>query len=272
MSDRGEFQFAGNVPEAYDKHLVAPLYEPMAHVLLAAIGLKAGERLLDVACGPGSVARVAARHAQMHGRVSGCDVSPEMIAVARSKAAEPGSAAIDYAVAPAASLPFADATFDAVSCQQGLQFFPDRVAALVEIRRVLTPEGRVAIVVFRPPDGAQLFTTLRDAAQRAGVFDPQSLGPTPFEYGSVEDLQRDLKAAGFRDVAIGERTVPVVFDGGLDQAVAAVRGTPFWPAIAPRGDEAIAAFEREARRGLERFVTGDVVRVEQGSNLAVARP
>ena len=51
MSERGELQFAGNVPEAYDKHLVAPLYEPMAHVLLAAIGLKAGERLLDVACG-----------------------------------------------------------------------------------------------------------------------------------------------------------------------------------------------------------------------------
>ncbi|HEY1654829.1 MAG TPA: class I SAM-dependent methyltransferase [Candidatus Tumulicola sp.] len=272
MSDRTEFRFAGNVPEAYDKHLVAPLFEPMAHVLLAALGLKPGERLLDVACGPGSVARVAARHAQTHGRVTGCDVSSDMIAVARSKSPEAGSAAIEYVVSPAAPLPFANNAFDAIACQQGLQFFPDKVAALSEMRRVLTREGRVAIVVFRPPDGAQLFTALRDAARRAGVDEVDAFFSEPFSYGSVQDLQRDLESAGFSDVAIGERSVPVVFNDGLDQAVSTIRGIPFWPAIVPKGEETIAAFEREAREGLQQFLDGDAVRIEQYSNLVVARP
>ena len=250
---------------------MARLFEPLASVLLDAVDLKTGESVLDVACGPGSVTRLAARRVGVTGRVAGCDISPDMIAVARSKEVEERSAAIEYAVSPADALPFGDATFDAITCQQGLQFFPDKVAALSEMRRVVRPGGRTGIVVFRPPDGARFFTTLRDALRRSGVAEVDALPSGPFEYGSVLDLRGDLAAAGFGSVTVEERVVPVIFDV-VDAAVAAVRGTPFGPILAGSGPEAAAAFEKEARSALARFADGEVVRIDQHCNLAIARP
>ena len=271
MTEELEFHFKGNVAEAYDRFLVTPLFEPLAEVLLDVIAPKLGENFLDVACGPGTVARLAARRVGTAGSVAGCDVSAEMIAVARSKPADAGAAEIGYLQASAASMPFAAATFDAVACQQSLQFFPDQVAALTEMRRVVRSGGRVGIAVFRPSDGARLFTTLRDAGKRAGIVAVDAFPRAVFAYGSLDDLQRDLAAAGFRDVTVFERTVPVIFET-VNQALMAIRGTPFWPVIAFQGTDAIAAFEHEARRDLERFFVNGAVRIDQHSNFALAKP
>lgn len=271
MSDGREFRFAGNVPEVYDSHLAAAMFVPMAEALVDAVAVRPGEAVLDVACGPGTVAGLAAARVGLRGGVTGCDVSIDMLAVARAKPAQPDAASIDYVEAPAARLPFAGGSFDAVTCQQGLQFFPDRVAALAEMRRVLKPGGRLGIVVFRPPDGARFLIMLRDLAVGAGVVQRDHFANGPFEYGLAEDLQRDSTAAGFEKVAVDQQTVPVRFES-VDDALFSIRGTPFWPPIVSQGAAAVAAFERAARPALEALADRGVVRATQDSNFLIARP
>lgn len=133
------FQLAGSAPERYER-FVAPIMAPFVAALLDAADLEPGRALLDVACGTGFAARAAAARVGPAGRVAGVDVNPGMLATAHKNA--PSS--IEWHQAPADDLPFPDDTFDAVVCQQGLQFFPDLQAAVTEAMRVTTGGGRVA--------------------------------------------------------------------------------------------------------------------------------
>jgi ubiquinone/menaquinone biosynthesis C-methylase UbiE len=117
-------------------------------VLLEYAAPQPGERVLDVACGTGSVARHAAPLVGADGKVIGLDLNPGMLAVARALPAPPG-ATIEWLEGNATSLALPDDAFELVLCQQGLQFFPDRGAALREMRRVLAEGGRVAISVWQ---------------------------------------------------------------------------------------------------------------------------
>lgn len=103
--------------------------------------------VLDVATGPGTVARLAARRIGPDGRVVATDISRPMLDVASSKPPLPNAAPITYIESPAAPLAVESALFDAVFCHQGLQFFPDRLAALAEMRRALKPGGVLAVAV-----------------------------------------------------------------------------------------------------------------------------
>ena len=121
---------------------------PLAADLIAVGELGAGERVLDVACGTGIVAQLAAEHVGPTGIVAGLDINPGMLAVARSMT--PQGVAIDWREGSAESLPFAGSEFDAVFCQLGLQFFSDKAAALREMRRVVAPDGRVLVSTSGP--------------------------------------------------------------------------------------------------------------------------
>ncbi len=148
-------------PELYERWLVEPLFRPWVDDLLERVAPAPGDRLLDVACGTGIVARVAHERLGGTGPVVAIDANGGMLAVAR--AAEP---AIDWREGDAVSLPFADASFDVVVCQQGLQFFADRAAAAREMRRVLAGGGRAGIAVWRPLDEIPFFSTLHRVAER----------------------------------------------------------------------------------------------------------
>ena len=104
--------------------------------------------VLDVATGPGTVARLAAKRIGSGGRVVATDISRPMLDVANSKPSSPDSAPITYIESPAAPLGVENAAFDFVVCQQGLQFFPDRLAAVSEMRRALKPGGQLAIATW----------------------------------------------------------------------------------------------------------------------------
>src|SRR3546814_10148611 len=110
--------------------------------------LREGERVLDVACGTGVVTRLASEQVGATGAVAGLDVNPGMLAVAR--AATPEGMSIEWHEANAEAMPLPDASFDVVLCQLGLQFMPDRQAALREMRRVLVDGGRLAFNVPGP--------------------------------------------------------------------------------------------------------------------------
>src|SRR5436309_15342698 len=128
MTDATRFQFHNpSVPKAYDEFLVPGLFEPWAKLLLDEADLRPGESVLDVATGPGTVARLAAVRVGAEGRVVAIDIAQPMLDIAKAKAPTPGAVPIEYLYSPAAPLPAAAGAFDYVLCLQGLPILSDRL-------------------------------------------------------------------------------------------------------------------------------------------------
>lgn len=142
---REQWQLERASAEAYERYAVASWSGPLAARLMALAAPREGERVLDVACGTGVVARLAAAAVGARGAVAGVDLNEGMLAVAREQAP-----AVDWRQGDVEALPVADGAFELVACQQGLQFFGHRAGALAEMRRVLAPGGRLALSVMRP--------------------------------------------------------------------------------------------------------------------------
>jgi SAM-dependent methyltransferase len=121
--------YGGSAAEIYKRHMVPAIFGPWAEDLVACAAPQPGERVLDVACGTGVVARLVAQRVGPAGQVVGLDLNPGMLTVARALPPSQG-AMIAWREGNASAIPLADAAFDLVLCQQGLQFFPDRPAAL----------------------------------------------------------------------------------------------------------------------------------------------
>ena len=153
-----------------------------------------------------------------------------MLDIAKAKA-PPGGAPIEYLNSPAAPLAAATGAFDAVLCQQGLQFFPDRPAALREMRRVLKPGGRAAIAVWAELDRNQIFAAFH-AALRAAPDALADLITAPFSWPSGAALKSAAEDAGFRDVRLSTPSLPMVLEGGVEQAVQSFAATPVSPGVA----------------------------------------
>lgn len=128
--------------EAFERLLVPPVFGPWSRALVDLARPRAGERVIDIACGTGVAARTAMGLVGAQGAVCALDIDAGMIAHAGTLEED---AAIDWRRADVMDLPFADDAFDVALCNQGLQFFPDRIAALREIRRVLRSGARLAL-------------------------------------------------------------------------------------------------------------------------------
>ncbi len=179
-------------PEMYEQELVGPLFRPWVEPMLEAVELATGDHVLDVACGTGIVARLAKERVGETGRVVGVDLSPAMLAVARRVA--PG---IDWREGDARALPLGDdERFDVVVCQQGLQFFPDRLTAARQMHRALEARGSLAVSTWRPDEEIALVRELRRVAERhlGAVVDRRH------SFGEAGPLEALLREAGFRDV------------------------------------------------------------------------
>src|SRR5918995_6684955 len=137
-------QYSGIAAENYERFFVPAIARPVADDLLSAARLRSGERVLDVACGTGIIARLAAGRVGPDGSVVGVDVAPDMIEVARSVSL-PAGIEIDWRQGDAASLPVPDGSFDVVLCQMALMLFQDKAAALAEMRRGLNAPRRGAL-------------------------------------------------------------------------------------------------------------------------------
>src|SRR5579885_58266 len=176
-------------PEMYEQWLVGPLFRPWAELTLDEVNLASGDRLLDIACGTGIVARVAKERLGEGAYIVGIDVSPDMLAVARRAAPN-----IDWRQGNAAALPLQEGEqFNVVVCHQGLQFFPDKPAAVAQMRRALVPGGTLAISTRRSDDEIPFFRERRRIAER-------HLGPIADQrhsFGDAAQLEAVLRDAGF---------------------------------------------------------------------------
>ena len=147
VDGRDHYQLDDSAPELYQRYLVPAVTALWAADLLARICLRSGERVLDVACGTGVVARGAAEQVGASGHVAAIDVNAAMLEVAR-RIDPPAGAPIAWQQASALDLPYDDGSFDVVLCQLGLQFFPGPGAALGQMRRVLVARGRLGLSVY----------------------------------------------------------------------------------------------------------------------------
>ncbi len=188
---------AGNPAEMYESFFVPAMFAPLATLVLERVSPRPGERVLDVACGTGIVARRAARLVGDGGRLVGVDPSPAMLTVARSTAVSEG-VSVEWQEGMAEALPFPDGSFDLALCQMGLQFFPDKQAGLGEMRRVLVPGGRAAVSVWQEPRH-QLFAAINDAMLRRLGVPALDL---PFSLGDAGTVRSLLSSAEFAAVEV----------------------------------------------------------------------
>lgn len=247
------WQLEATSPELYERYLVPAVTLPWAVDLVERAGVGPGASVLDVACGTGAVARVAAARVG-DGRVVGLDVNEGMLAVARAVPQTAGLP-IDWVEGSALAMPFVDREFDIVLCQLGLQFVPDRPSALREMRRVLRTGGRIAASVFsaiaRNP-AARAFSDaldhhLGDGASRAKRAE--------HSLADVDELRSLFAGAGFGDVRIETVVRTVRFASAADWVRIQLVATPLATLLADR--------ELSERRRLV-----ELVGVEVGASLA----
>ena len=222
MTD-GHWQLEGTAAELYQRYLVPGITSKWAEDLVNRAQLRAGDDALDIACGTGVVARLAAKKVAS-GRVTGLDLNAGMLAVARGVISE--GAAINWTEGSALDLPFPSARFDAVLCQLGLQFFPDQPKALREMRRVVREPGRIALSVYSPIErtpGADAFVRALDE-----VLGPQASRIKRGEHSFAEpaQLEKLLHDAGFGTVDVQTVVQRIVFPSVLDYVRFQLLATP----------------------------------------------
>jgi ubiquinone/menaquinone biosynthesis C-methylase UbiE len=249
MADLHHWQLDGSAPELYERYLVPAITTKWADDLINRARPDAGEKVLDVACGTGIVARLASRR-MGKGRVTGLDLNKGMLAVARTVPSE--GAPIDFMEGSALELPFDTGTFDVVLCQLGLQFFPDQKRALREMRRVLSATGRLALSVYSPIErtpGANAFVLAPDCV----------LGPAAsrikrgeHSFNLAEELRDLLTNAGFAKVEVQTVVQQIAFPSVLDYVRFQLLATPMAALLSDRREDerqsAIATIARETAR------------------------
>ncbi|MFN2527585.1 MAG: class I SAM-dependent methyltransferase [Candidatus Baltobacteraceae bacterium] len=266
----GAFEFrAVDVTGAYVEHLMPRIFDPLALVLLEASRFSRGEHMLDVACGPGTVARMASGLVGPFGRVTATDISEEMLAVAQNIPAKKNCVPVEYIASGAESLPFADDEFDLVICQQGLQFFPDKHAALEEMHRVLKPTGRLAVAVWAQIEQCPYFDAIHRALQETVPLEIADMLLKPFDFPFMNALTFELKSAGFCDIQGETVSQPLIFEEGVEHAIEAMNGQPIAPHLKKLPQEQREAFEAAAKRHLKPLVWDDRVETIMVSNIAV---
>jgi ubiquinone/menaquinone biosynthesis C-methylase UbiE len=250
----------------YERVMVPAVFGPWAKHLLDTVALAAGARVLDVACGTGIVARLAALEVGPTGRVVGLDTNEAMLTAARAQ--PPGTGAqVEWRQGDATKLPFADGEFDAVLCQQGLQYFPDRPAALREMKRVLTPGGAVGLSVFSESIGYQVFE--RTAAQFVGQK-AAAIMREPFALADLGELTELFRTAEFSTVKTHNKTLLVRF-ASRDDFIDYQLGGRLASAVNTLSDETRTNLVAALRKAFEAYVDSDELAFSMHAHVVLAR-
>lgn len=234
MGEDSGFQVSDAAAEAYERHngvFMAPLVE----ALLDRAAPAAGGRVLDLACGTGFLARMAATRVGPGGHVTGSDLNAGMLQVARRQAAgiDP---AITWQQASAMDLPFGDGAFDTVVCQQGIQFFPDLDVAVTEMARVTTSGGTVAATAWSPMAGSPYFRGQYLALTDALGAEATAGFQAAFRLTDA-DLHTVWERAGLRDVTVELHAATVTLPPVATYAPDQLSSTPWGPAFAASDPE-----------------------------------
>ena len=192
--------FVGSLPEIYDRFMVPLQFAPYAAALARRVAAQPVRDLLETAAGSGALTRALAPLLESGARYVATDLNPPMLAVARTRM--PEGAAIDWQPADALDLPFPDASFDAVCCQFGVMFFPDRPKGYAEARRVLRPGGRFLFSVWDGRETNDFPRLVTEAVRKVAPEVPPFMARVPHGHGKPDTIRAELAAAGFAEIAI----------------------------------------------------------------------
>lgn len=245
MSEREAWQVTDDAAVLYEQSFVPALFGQSAVRLADAVEIGRGDRVLDVGCGTGVVAREAARRVGAEGRVVGLDLNPRMLAVAQRVAPE-----IEWRQGDAGELPFEDGAFDVVVSQFAAMFFPDPVQALREMWRVLAPRGRLAVAVCGPLVDAAGYRALAEMAEQVCGPEVVAMLKSPFGLGDDRRLTALVDQAGIEGARIETHRCPVRFPS-IDALVhTEVKASPIRDVIDAQSFDALL---EGARRNLACF-------------------
>jgi ubiquinone/menaquinone biosynthesis C-methylase UbiE len=206
--------------------------------------------VLDVACGTGVVARLASQQVGATGAVAGLDVNPGMLGVARS--VTPPGMPIAWHEASAEAMPLPDASFDVVLCQMGLQFMPDKHAALREMQRVLVRGGR--LILNTPGPTPQVFTIMAEGLARHVGAEAAGFVHHVFSLHDTAEIENLVRGAGFKDVSVQSGTRLLRLPAPEKFLWQYVYSTPLAGAVAQLDDERRGALERDVVAKWQDFV------------------
>jgi len=268
MSQQSGWQLAGTGPESYERHNVVA-FMGTSRELVALAALRSGERVLDVACGAGVLARLAANAVGPTGKVAGADLNEGMLSIARAKAEQEGLP-IEWRVCDAAALSFPDEAFDVALCQWGLEFFPDRPRALRQIARVLVPGGRLLLRVWRALDRQPFYVALLDALERQ--LGPGTGAPirAAFALSDAPVLCALVTDAGFSRVRMRITTNLLRFPSLEQYLFGYLAATPTAPQVALMDDRGRAAPLGAVANALRTYIDDDGLAAPVENHVVVA--
>jgi SAM-dependent methyltransferase len=269
VNQNERWQLSGHAAGFYEQY-VGLLMEPWVHCLVDVAALQRGERVLDVACGTGFVARRAAYCVGVEGRVVGLDLNASMIEAARTASSRDPGTTIEWQTGDAGSLPFESGVFDVVLCQQGLQFFPDRVQALRELRRVTCPGGRLAFTVWSAIGDTPYFVALADALGRHVSAEAASMARAPCALHDAAALHDLVISAGFRSVRVRPTVMATNLPLPVDFVPGHLAALPMAQAIAQLAAEHRTALLDDITEALHSYVDGDRLTVPAGAHVVTA--
>jgi ubiquinone/menaquinone biosynthesis C-methylase UbiE len=227
--------------------------------VLEAAEISSGDRVLDLASGPGEAACMALPLVALSGLVIGADIAQPMLVAARTRLRD--SSFIPIA-ADGQALPFRDGSFDAVVCQLGLQFFPDPARGLAEARRVLRAGCCAAVCVLGTPDDAPMWGVLADVLSHHLPSQREALHLS-FSLADAGQLRHLLESAGFRDVTVKREVRQGTIESFESYWADIEAGIGMMP-------QAYLALPDASRRLVRQQVQARLARFEAGGKLAIS--
>lgn len=251
-------QFAGSIPEVYDRFLVPLIFESYALDLSKRLAETDPRNVLETAAGTGVLTRAIASRLPAYARIVATDLHQPMLDHAATRQSHDGR--IEWKQADALALPFEDRSFDVVACHFGVMFFPDKIQGYKEARRVLKPGGHFFFNVWDRISENEFADTVTEALTALFPDDPpRFLARTPHGYYDVDGIRGDLAAAGFEKVSVDAVNDRSKASSPRDPAVAYCQGTPLRNEIELRDASRLEeATEKAAEALTYRFGNGAI--------------
>jgi ubiquinone/menaquinone biosynthesis C-methylase UbiE len=229
MNSNEIFSFGdSSVAAAYDNYLVPVLFEPWAQQLITDHKPWLGKSVLDLATGTGVVAKLLAQEVGAEGSIIAADFNSQMLDVARRKC-DNESVAMTFLECAAEDLNIDDTEIDVVVCQQGFQFFPDKIKAAKEIYRVLGNGGKAIIATWRPVLECEFFGAICFSLESMGELEISQTMRMPFDMMPQEELVKSFRTARFSEVEVSVQSKNMVIPEGT--ALDLVYSTPIGPML-----------------------------------------
>ena len=240
MADR-DAAFVGSIPQTYDRYLGPLFFQEPAEEMARRLEVRPGMRVLETACGTGIVTERLLHRMAGQGTFVATDLNEPMLACATAKLA--GRPGLEWRPADATQLPFDDRSFDAVVCQFGLMFFPDKLAGIREAFRVLRSGGRLLLSVWDRLENNPVGRITHETVAAFFPTDPPQFYTIPYSLHDATLVRGWLEAAGFADIRSERVEKAGTSPSAADAAIGLLQGNPIYLAIVERRASALPDIE-----------------------------